>query len=107
MKSPDKPKQWIVDEAVADNVRYIFKLCLDGLGPTQIAKRLTKERILTPTAYFMSIGKAVSNKNITDPYRWVTETVKNILSNRQYTGCTVNFKSTILSYKVHKKIEND
>lgn len=107
MKSPDNPKQWIIDEAVADNVRYIFRLCLDGLGPTQIAKRLTKERILTPTAYFMSIGKAVSNKNITDPYRWVTETVKNILSNRQYTGCTVNFKSTILSYKVHKKIEND
>ncbi len=107
MKSPDNPKQWIIDEAVADNVRYIFKLCLDGLGPTQIAKRLTREHILTPTAYFMSIGKAVANKNITDPYRWVTETVKNILSNRQYTGCTVNFKSTILSYKVHKKIEND
>lgn len=107
MKSPDNPKQWIIDETVADNVRYIFKLCLDGLGPTQIAKRLTREHILTPTAYFMSIGKAVSNKNIIDPYRWVTETVKNILSNRQYTGCTVNFKSTILSYKVHKKIEND
>ncbi|MBQ3553660.1 MAG: recombinase family protein [Clostridia bacterium] len=107
MKSPDNPKQWIIDEAVADNVRYIFKLCLDGLGPTQIAKRLTREHILTPTAYFMSIGKAVSNKNITDQYKWVTETVKRILSNRQYTGCTVNFKSTILSYKVHKKIEND
>lgn len=107
MKSPDNPKQWIIDETVADNVRYIFKLCLDGLGPTQIAKCLTREHILTPTAYFMSIGKAVSNKNIIDPYRWVTETVKNILSNRQYTGCTVNFKSTILSYKVHKKIEND
>ena len=29
------------------------------------------------------------------------------MANRQYTGCTVNFKSTILSYKVHKKIEND
>ena len=37
----------------------------------------------------------------------LTETIKNILANRQYTGCTVNFKSTILSYKVHKKIEND
>ena len=107
MKSPDNPKQWIIDEAVANNVRYMFKLCLEGLGPTQIAKRLTKERILTPTAYFMSIGKAVANKNITDPYKWVTETVKRILSNRQYTGCTVNFKSTILSYKVHKKIENN
>ena len=107
MKSPDNPKQWIVDEPVAEIVRYIYKLCLEGLGPTQIAKRLTKERILTPTAYSMSLGKAVSNKNITEPYKWVTETVKRILADRQYTGCTVNFKSTILSYKVHKKIKND
>ena len=107
MKSPDNPKQWIIDEAVADNVRYIFNLCLEGLGPMKIAKKLRAEKILTPTAYFMSIGKAVSNKNITDSYRWITETIKRILANRQYTGCTVNFKSTILSYKIHKKIEND
>ncbi len=106
MKSPDNPKQWIIDEVAAENVRYIFRLCIEGLGPTQIAKRLTKEQILTPTAYFMSIGKPVSNKNITDNYRWVTETIKRILENRQYTGCTVNFKSTILSYKVHKVIHN-
>ena len=107
MKSPDNPKQWIIDEPAAEVVRYIYKLCIEGLGPTKIAKRLTKEKILIPTAYWISMGKAVSNKNITDPYRWVTETIKNILANRQYTGCTVNFKSTILSYKVHKKIEND
>ena len=107
MKSPDDPKQWIIDEPAAEVVRYIYKLCIEGLGPTKIAKRLTKEKILIPTAYWISMGKAVSNKNITDPYRWATETIKNILANRQYTGCTVNFKSTILSYKVHKKIEND
>ena len=107
MKSQDNPKQWIIDEPAAEVVRYIYKLCIEGLGPTKIAKRLTKEKILIPTAYWISMGKAVSNKNITDPYRWVTETIKNILANRQYTGCTVNFKSTILSYKVHKKIEND
>ena len=107
MKSPDNPKQWLVDENVADVVRYIFKLCLEGLGPTKIAKRLEKEKILTPTAYFKSVGRAFANKNATDPYRWVTETVKNILSNLEYTGCTVNFRSTILSYKIHKKIDNN
>ena len=36
MKSPDNPKQWIIDEAVADNVRYIFRLCLDGRKKVQI-----------------------------------------------------------------------
>ena len=28
------------------------------------------------------------------------------MENRQYTGCTVNFKSSTVSYKVHKKIYN-
>ena len=28
------------------------------------------------------------------------------LENRQYTGCAVNFKSTTVSFKVHKKIYN-
>lgn len=33
--------------------------------------------------------------------------VEHILSNIQYTGCTVNFKSKTVSYKVHKTIYND
>ena len=32
--------------------------------------------------------------------------MKHILENRQYTGCAVNFKSTTVSFKVHKKIYN-
>lgn len=31
-------------------------------------------------------------------------TVAGILENRQYTGCAVKFKSTTVSYKVHKTI---
>ena len=33
-------------------------------------------------------------------------TVKHILANRQYTGCTVNFKTTLVSYKVHKTVHS-
>ena len=32
--------------------------------------------------------------------------MENILANRQYTGCTVNFISTTVSYKVHKVVYN-
>jgi len=39
----------IIDEPDAEVVRYIYKLCLEGLGPTQIAKRLRAEKILCPT----------------------------------------------------------
>ena len=106
-KSPDNPKQWIIDEPAAEIVRYIYKLCLEGLGPTQIAKRLRAEKILCPTAYFESVGKATANKTPSDPYRWCGDTTKRIIDNRQYTGCTINFKSSMISYKIHKRLPND
>ena len=83
-----------------------FDLCLAGKGPTQIARLLEKEKILTPTAYFHSIGRKTSNPAPANIYGWSESTVEYILDNRQYTGCTVNGKSTTVSYKVHKVIEN-
>lgn len=105
-KDPENPKQWIIDEPAAKVVRYIFQLCLEGLGITKIARRLEAEKVLTPTAYYESIGRKNRNK-ATDPYRWSENSVDHILSNMQYTGCTVNFKSTTVSYKVHKTVYND
>lgn len=46
----DKDK-WLIDEEAAQTVRYIFKPCYDGLGPTQIAKKLKTEKVLIPTTY--------------------------------------------------------
>ena len=104
-KSPDDPKQWIIDEPAAKVVRYIFQLCLEGLGVTKIARRLEAKQILTPTAYYNSIGRKSRNKVI-DPYRWSSNSVDHILENMQYTGCTVNFKSSTVSFKVHKTVYN-
>ena len=84
----------------------IFHLCLAGRGPSQIARDLENEKILTPTAYYASVGRATRNPIPANPYLWADEAVKHILENRQYTGCAVNFKSTTVSFKVHKKIYN-
>ena len=46
MKSPDNPKQWIVDPAAAEIVRHIYALCLGGKGPLQIAKQLESAKVL-------------------------------------------------------------
>ena len=106
-KSEDNPKQWIIDEPAAKVVRYIFQLCIEGLGPTQIAHRLEDERILCPTAYAMENGRKTPNPlPKRGEYAWDGATVKHILANRQYTGCTVNFKTTLVSYKVHKTVHN-
>ena len=104
MKSPENPKQWIIDEPAAKVVRYIFELCLAGLGPTKIACRLEDEQIICPTEHYYRKGIKASNPRPQNPYRWDQVTVRHILENRQYTGCTVNFKSTFVSFKVKKKV---
>ena len=62
--------------------------------------------LLPPTAYYASAGRVTRNPIPANPYLWADEAVKHILENRQYTGCAVNFKSTTVSFKVHKKIYN-
>ena len=103
--STDKEK-WLIDEPAAEVVRKIYDLCLAGHGPLQIARILEAEKILIPSAYYETVGRKHSQKVPTNPYRWEQATVVHILENRQYTGCAVNFKSTTVSYKVHKVIHN-
>lgn len=104
MKNPDNTKEWIVDEEAAKTVRQIFALCVEGLGPTQIAKRLKTAKVLTPTEYWVSIGRNCS-KPPAVPYNWCADTVANILSKQEYCGDTVNFRSTTKSFKNKTKIE--
>lgn len=105
MKNPNDKQKWLIDEPAAEIVRKIFNLCLAGKGPSQIARQLEKEKILTPTAYYYSIGKKTSNPMPGNVYGWRENSIDHILENRQYTGCTVNGKSTTVSYKIHKVIE--
>lgn len=103
MKNPNNSKEWIIDEGAAETVRYIFQLCVNGLGPTQIAKRLQAEKILTPTAYWNQ------QKGLDLPfyrYGWNNHTVAGILEKIDYTGCTENFKTTSKNYRSKKRIDN-
>ena len=56
LKDPADKTKWIVDEAAAMVVRRIFKLCMEGRGPMQIAKLLQEEKVLNPTAYKRRAG---------------------------------------------------
>lgn len=103
MKNPDNKKQWIIDVPAAEIVRKIYDLCIDGKGPTQIAKILRKEKILTTKSYYAQVkGKPLPN----NPYHWNENSVIHILERMEYTGCTVNFKTYTKSYKLKKKLEN-
>lgn len=104
LKDPESKNGWMVDEAAAKTVRQIFAWCIDGLGPTQIAKRLKAAKVLTPTEHWSNIGRNCS-KPPAVPYNWCSDTVANILSKQEYCGDTINFRSTTKSFKNKKKIE--
>ena len=104
MKDPADKEKWLIDEPAAEIVRKIFALCLDGRGPSQIARQLEKDNIMVPSAYYQSVNRKCAQKVPIGSCHWDTKTVVHILENRQYTGCAVNFKSSTVSYKVHKKV---
>ena len=104
LKDPESKNGWIVDEEASKTVRQIFAWCVDGLGPTQIAKRLKAAKVPTPTEHWGNIGRNCS-KPPAIPYNWCSATVADILSKQEYCGDTVNFRSTTKSFKNKKRIE--
>ena len=103
-KSECDKNVWEIDEESAAVVRRIFKMCIEGLGPKQIAKRLSAEKILIPSAYSVSKGYLV-NHSYKYPTRWGKQTIAKILEKPEYCGHTVNFKTYRKSYKHKKRIE--
>jgi hypothetical protein len=106
VKDPEDKTRWLVDDEAATVVQQIFSLCMEGRGPTQIAKALREEKISTPTAYKNRLGRKSPNKEPADPYHWDKNTVISILERREYTGCTVNFKTYTNSIWDKKKRDN-
>ena len=54
-KSPEDKHKWLIDEYPATIVRRIFQMTVDGMGPHQIARVLTEEKIEKPSYYFAMI----------------------------------------------------
>ena len=105
VKDPADKHHWIVDEEAAAVVKRIFDLCMEGRGPQQIANQLKADKVLTPTAYKKRQGQKTPHAEPENPYEWRDSSVVNILERREYTGCTVNFKtytSSIWDKKQHE-----
>ncbi len=105
IKDPQDKEHWIVDDEAAEIVRKIYKLCMQGYGPTQIARMLTEQQIETPTLYKKRKCLPIAAHQTEFPEIWNTETVKKILKNPAYIGATINFRTRKKSYKSKKKID--
>ena len=105
-KDPDT-KKLIVDDEAATIVRRIFAMCAGGSGPSQIARILKKEQILTPTMYaYTKYGMTHTGLDTQRPYHWSGDTVADMLENEIYLGNTVNMKHSSRSYKDKRRVEH-
>ena len=108
VKSSDDKNLWLVDEEAAEVVRKIFRLTVDGMGPFQIAKLLTEEKVEKPS-YYQATRNRGNYKTMCDfetPYNWTGGSVARILERPEYMGDTVNFRSHKESYKDKKAVKN-
>ena len=107
MKSPENKKKWIIDPEAATVVKSIFKMCLDGKGNETIARKLQENKVLIPMAYWRSKGlNRGGKKTQTNPYKWCKTTVQKILSQQEYCGDIINFKTYSKSFKNKTRYEN-
>lgn len=101
-KDENDKQKWVIDEEAAQIVRKIFRMYLDGNNMGSIARKLTEEGVETPKLYAENRG-IKHYKAATYPEIWSRISVEYILSNYEYTGSTVNFKTKRKSFKNKKQ----
>ena len=107
MKAPDNKKKWIIDTEAAEVVRRVYRLCIEGKGNETIARTLQEDKVLVPMAYWQSKGLPRGGKKTqADPYKWCKTTIAKMLSQQEYCGDIINFKSTSKSFRNKTRVEN-
>lgn len=85
-KSPTDKNKLVIDEYAANVVRRIFEMCVQGYGKQRIARILTQEGILCPSAYKALNGSNYQNHNYMSDTHWTYSTINSILHKEIYAG---------------------
>ena len=103
IKDPNDKEKWIIDEEAAVTVKRIFEMFSNGVRMPEIARKLTQEKVETPTLYNLKHGIKI-RRTSEFPEIWSNATIKGILDQIAYAGHTVNFQTTKKSYKNKKQV---
>ena len=107
IKDPLNRKHWIIEPEAAAIVRDIFKMCMEGKGNETIARIMSERRILNPTSYWWDRGEKRGKKAVqSDPYKWKCSTIWMMLSNQEYCGDVINFKTYSRSFRDKRRLPN-
>ena len=104
LRDPQDKQHLIIDPEPAEVVRRIYRLVIEGVGVSAIARQLTDERVLIPSAYAAEhCPENNHSKSFTSPYTWSNTAVCYILEKQEYMGHTVLGKTVLESFKTKKR----
>ena len=104
LRDPQDKQHLIIDPEPAEVVRRIYRLVIEGVGVSVIARQLTDERVLIPSAYAAEhCPENNHSKSFTSPYTWSNTAVCYILEKQEYMGHTVLGKTVLESFKTKKR----
>lgn len=100
--NPDDKNHYVIDPEAADVVRKIYRWTFDGLGSTEIVRRLETMHIPSPSEHKRK--KKLGSKYVPGDHKWNIYQIYRILRNDVYTGTLRLGKTTTPNYKVKKII---
>jgi len=104
---PNDKTKWVIDPEAAEIVKRIYSLTIDGKGPSDIARIFNEERIERPSYYLYTRGIVdLKNYDHSNPYAWSGSSIARMISKPEYMGHTVNFRTSMESYKDKRAKEN-
>lgn len=93
-----------VDEGAAKVVRRIFELTAKGMSGGMIARILTGDKVLIPSAYAEQHHPSdARHHTYQNPYLWSNVAVRYILDRQEYLGHTVLGKSICENFKTKQR----
>ena len=104
LRDPADKQKLIIDEEPAQIVRRIFDMIIAGKGVNAVARALTEDKVLIPSAYAAEhCPENCHSKCFHDKYHWTPTAISYILEKREYMGDTVLGKTVSVNFKTKKR----
>ena len=101
---PEDKQTLVVDPVASQVVKHIFELAAESLTPPAIARQLTEEKVLIPSAYTLQYHPEQCNRKAEyGCTSWNANTVREILSRQEYLGHTVLRKTIGTNFKTDER----
>ena len=104
IRDPEDRQHLIVDGEAAEVVRRIYRMTVEGHGKRDIARALTADRVLIPSAYAAEHCPENNHSHgYANPYEWSCTAISYILEKQEYMGHTVLGKTVADNFKTKKR----